>query len=277
MKPHSFGSRGKLKKILMCREAMLERALGEEKASGVMEENARLSREFRASTFKQRHPRVNRSMGSSIEVDKRSVLDYIRRGHPQFSLSCLHLSVQLVHQLNIQVSPNIGYFTVFVQEGNNCELVKALVRKRTGWRIVEIPAIANFIWTQGYRKALLQKRLRKKGKGELQEVPPLQTSRGVNPEEKGEGEKEGCFTVQLGRLCGVGEGEVRKMRMGRLKELQVGPNLLMHNHFPRNHCISDKKNLLASLTAHLGEEVFEVVPESYELSDLEHPCLEGLS
>ncbi len=66
------------------------------------------------------------------------------------------------------MSPNISYFNVYIEEGNNSELLKMLVRKRTGWRVVEIPAIANLIWTQYYRKAVLKKRLNKREKTEVE-------------------------------------------------------------------------------------------------------------
>ena len=42
----------------------------------------------------------------------------------------------VIHNLKIKVSNNIGYFNVYIEEGNNSELLKMLVRKRTGWRVV---------------------------------------------------------------------------------------------------------------------------------------------
>ena len=43
-----------------------------------------------------------------------------------------------------------------------------LARRRTGWRVVEIPAIANLIWTQFYKKSALKNRLNKKEKTEIE-------------------------------------------------------------------------------------------------------------
>lgn len=51
-------------------------------------------------------------------------------------------------------SPVFSYFSVYVEEGNNSELIKSAVRKRSGWKVVEIPAVANMIWSQFYRKSL---------------------------------------------------------------------------------------------------------------------------
>lgn len=51
--------------------------------------------------------------------------------------------------------------------------------------------------------------------------------------------------------------------MKTLKTIQITHNVLVHNHFPFNSCISDKKNLLLHLTRHLNarnKNVFEVVP-----------------
>ena len=48
-------------------------------------------------------------------------------------------------------------------------MLKSLVRKRNGWRVVELPAIANLIWTQFYRKAVLKKRLHKREKSETEQ------------------------------------------------------------------------------------------------------------
>ena len=56
----------------------------------------------------------------------------------------------------------MSYFNVYVEEGNNSELLKMLIRRRTGWRVVELPAIANFIWTQFYKKGIVKKRLNKR-------------------------------------------------------------------------------------------------------------------
>jgi hypothetical protein len=67
---------------------------------------------------------------------------------------------------------------VYVEEGNNAELVKNLVRRRSGWRVVEIPDIANFIWTQFYRRGVLQKRLNKRQKTEHEEEETKETSCG---------------------------------------------------------------------------------------------------
>jgi hypothetical protein len=68
----------------------------------------------------------------------------------------------LLHQADLQISPNISYFNVYVEEGNNSELLKSLIRKRNGWRVVELPEVANFIWTQFYRRSVLRKRLHKR-------------------------------------------------------------------------------------------------------------------
>lgn len=49
------------------------------------------------------------------------------------------------------INSNNFYFNVYVEEGNNSELIKVVVRKRAGWRVVESPAVANMIWSQFYR------------------------------------------------------------------------------------------------------------------------------
>ena len=46
---------------------------------------------------------------------------------------------------------SILYFSVYVEDGNNSEMIKASIRKRSGWRVVEIPAVAHMIWSQSYR------------------------------------------------------------------------------------------------------------------------------
>lgn len=51
---------------------------------------------------------------------------------------------------------------------------------------------------------------------------------------------------------------------------------MLHNHFPLNRCISDKKNLLSNLTKYYESKnmkVFDYLPESYELNSLNHPIL----
>jgi hypothetical protein len=52
------------------------------------------------------------------------------------------------------------FFSVYVQEGNNSELIKAIVRGISGWRVVEILEVANFVWTQAYRRNLVEKKPR---------------------------------------------------------------------------------------------------------------------
>ena len=52
------------------------------------------------------------------------------------------------------ISSNNFYFNVYVEDGNNSELIKVVVRKRAGWRVVESPAVANMIWSQFYRPAV---------------------------------------------------------------------------------------------------------------------------
>ena len=63
----------------------------------------------------------------------------------------LHSSVDIENLLS-----NATYtdFNVYVEDGNNSELIKVVVRKRTGWRVVESPAVANMIWSQFYRPAV---------------------------------------------------------------------------------------------------------------------------
>lgn len=71
-----------------------------------------------------------------------------------------------------------------------------------------------------------------------------------------------------------------KVSVRQMKEVGVSHNVLIHNHFPLNKCISDKKNLLHNLTVHLSgqqRQVFHYLPESYEVTSLEHPILEKLS
>jgi tubulin monoglycylase TTLL3/8 len=64
-----------------------------------------------------------------------------------------------------------------------------------------------------------------------------------------------------------------------LKPIQITHNVLIHNHFPNNSCISDKKNLLLHLSRYLeskSRDVFQFFPESYELNDTNHPIMDKL-
>lgn len=73
--------------------------------------------------------------------------------------------------------------------------------------------------------------------------------------------------------------QFRSSSLKALKPIQISHNVLVHNHFPYNSCISDKKNLLAHLTRYLtqkGRDVFSLLPESYEFNDLSHPFLDVL-
>ena len=79
-----------------------------------------------------------------------------------FTVPDLNKAIGMIHHLTIKVSPSMSYFNVYVEEGNNSELLKMLIRRRTGWRVVELPAIANFIWTQFYKKGIVKKRLNKR-------------------------------------------------------------------------------------------------------------------
>ena len=54
----------------------------------------------------------------------------------------------------VKLNMNGCFFSVYVQEGNNAELMKTIVRAVSGWRVVEIPEVANLVWTQNYRKNL---------------------------------------------------------------------------------------------------------------------------
>ena len=69
--------------------------------------------------------------------------------------------LSFIHHANFYLSSHFYYFNVYIEEGNNSDLLKNIVRMRTGWRIVEIPDNANLIWTQFYRKSILHKRLHK--------------------------------------------------------------------------------------------------------------------
>lgn len=53
------------------------------------------------------------------------------------------------------------FFSVYVAEGNNSELIKSIVRGINGWRVAELPEVANFVWTQSYRKNLVNKKPKK--------------------------------------------------------------------------------------------------------------------
>ena len=79
-----------------------------------------------------------------------------------FTVADLNRTITMIHEIKIKVSPNISYFNVYIEEGNNSEMLKMLVRRRTGWRVVELPMIANFIWTQFYRKKVLKTRITKR-------------------------------------------------------------------------------------------------------------------
>lgn len=81
-------------------------------------------------------------------------------------------AVCLLHSIKITVSHNLSYFNIYIEDGNNSELLKMLVRRRNGWRVVELPDNANLIWTQFYRKSILSKRLHKRDKTEKDEELP---------------------------------------------------------------------------------------------------------
>jgi hypothetical protein len=63
--------------------------------------------------------------------------------------------------------------------------------------------------------------------------------------------------------------DVKSIKMGWSKsfeEIYVNHNVLVHNHFPQNRCITDKKNLLQNLTVYYSTknlDVFQFLPESY--------------
>lgn len=44
---------------------------------------------------------------------------------------------------------------------------------------------------------------------------------------------------------------MKRSAINLLKPIQITHNILVHNHFPHNACISDKKNLLSHLTHYL--------------------------
>lgn len=111
-------------------------------------------------------------LGHSLE--RESLLAYLNpHNKDTFTTADLHKAIAWLHRVKVRVSPNISYFNVYIEEGNNAELLKMLVRKRTGWRVVEIPAIANLIWTQFYRRSVLKKRLTKREKTETDQDKPL--------------------------------------------------------------------------------------------------------
>lgn len=95
----------------------------------------------------------------------------------RFTSADLISAVCLLHRVHVSL-PSVSFFNVYVEEGNNAELVKNLVRRRSGWRVVEIPDIANFIWTQFYRRVVLQKRLNKRQKTEHEEEETKESSSG---------------------------------------------------------------------------------------------------
>ena len=119
---------------------------------------------MRRSSYKpSQNNSASKSYRVSTSLEKVSLLSHI---NPQnkgiFTISDLNKTVGILHNLKIKVSPNVSYFNVYIEEGNNSELLKMLVRRRCGWRVVEIPAIANFIWTQFYRRSILKKRINKR-------------------------------------------------------------------------------------------------------------------
>jgi hypothetical protein len=61
----------------------------------------------------------------------------------------------------VKMNMNGCFFSVYVAEGNNSDLIKAIVRSISGWRVAEIPEVANFVWTQSYRKNLMDKKPKK--------------------------------------------------------------------------------------------------------------------
>ena len=106
---------------------------------------------------------VSKTVKTSITIDKEPILSYLNPNNKGiFTISDLNRTMGVLHNLKIKVSSNLSYFNVYVEEGNNSELLKMLVRRRCGWRVVEIPAIANLIWTQFYRKNILKKRITKR-------------------------------------------------------------------------------------------------------------------
>lgn len=42
------------------------------------------------------------------------------------------------------------------------------------------------------------------------------------------------------------------------KNIQITHNILVHNHFPQNNCITDKKNLLFHLKIYMGMKGIDV-------------------
>ena len=50
--------------------------------------------------------------------------------------------------------PSFSYFNVYVEDGNNSEMIKSAVRKRSCWKVVQMPSVAHMIWSQWYRKNL---------------------------------------------------------------------------------------------------------------------------
>ena len=67
--------------------------------------------------------------------------------------------IDIVHAVNkVKLLPypssSFIYFNVFVDEGNNSEMIKNAIRRRSGWRLVEASNVANLIWSQFYRYTL---------------------------------------------------------------------------------------------------------------------------
>lgn len=90
------------------------------------------------------------------------------------------------------------------------------------------------------------------------------------------------FTAEIRKLVSLPEAEdlsKLKMSLRHFRELTINHNVLVHNHFPLNKCISDKKNLLRHLTVYFfkrNKDVFDYLPESYELSEMTHPIIDLL-
>lgn len=61
----------------------------------------------------------------------------------------------------VKFNMNGCFFSAYVQEGNNSDLVKSMIQRTNGWRVSEMIEVSNFVWTQNYRRNLTDKKSKK--------------------------------------------------------------------------------------------------------------------
>lgn len=61
-----------------------------------------------------------RSFGLSQSVDRQTLLFQLNPDSKEvFTLADLHKAIAVLHSTTIKISPNLNYFNVYIEEGNN--------------------------------------------------------------------------------------------------------------------------------------------------------------